>query len=89
MELRLAGDRKTPDASALMLARELSNRYAQHINQIETALYDHFLPYAEANAKGKLGELDEPFPVIDDAKQIWSHAYPSHVAIELLQDVQL
>ena len=87
MELRLAGDRKAPDASALLLARELPSRYASHFDQIETALYDHFLPYAEASARGELGELEEPISQIADAKQIWSHVYPSHVSIEPMQGV--
>lgn len=87
MELRLVGDRKAPDASSLLLARELPTRYAPHINQIETALYEHFLPYAEANARGEFGELEEPLPQIPDAKQIWPHVYPSHVAIQPMRGV--
>jgi hypothetical protein len=87
LELRLAGDRKAPDASTLMLARELPSRYASHINQIETALYDHFLPYAEANARGELDELEELLPQISEAKQVWPHVFPSHVSIEPMQGV--
>jgi len=64
MELRLAGDRKAPDAAALSLVRELPSGYPSHINQIATAQYDHFLPYAEANAKSELVELEEPVPKI-------------------------
>lgn len=87
MELRLAGDRKAPDASVLLLARELPSRFMPHINRIEAALYEHFLPYAEANARGELGDLEEPFPQIPDASQIWPHVYPSHVSIEPMRGV--
>ena len=87
MELRLAGDRKAPHAAALSLARELPSRYPSHISQIETALYDHFLAYADVNSRGELGELEEPFPQIGDAKHIWTHVYPSHVRIETMQGV--
>ncbi|GAA6140646.1 hypothetical protein [Hydrogenophaga sp. 5NK40-0174] len=87
MELRLAGDRKGPYASALALAQELPTRYASHINQIEAALYDHFLAVAEANARGDLGALEEPFPEISEAREVWQHVFPSHVAIEPLQGI--
>jgi hypothetical protein len=87
MELRLIGDRKAPDASILLLARELPSRYVSFIHQIETALYDDFLPYAQANARGELGELEEPLPEIADAKQIWPHVHPLHVSIEPMQGV--
>jgi hypothetical protein len=87
MELRLAGTRKAPDVNALSLARELPSRYPAHVTQIEAALYDHFGPYAEANARGELDELEEPFPRISDAKKIWPYVYPSHISIEPMQGV--
>ncbi|MBS7807578.1 hypothetical protein [Variovorax sp. PCZ-1] len=87
LELRLHGDRTSPDTSALSLARELPNWYTSQINQIETALYEYFLEYAEATAQGDLGELNEPLPQISDAKQIWPHVYPSYALIEPMQGI--
>ena len=87
MELRLAGNRKAPDVSALSLARELPTQYSSQIAQIETALYEHFAPYADANAMGEIADLEEPFPNIGDAKQVWPYVYPSHISIEPMQGV--
>ncbi len=87
VELRLAGDRKAPDASALLLARELSSRYASLLHPIEAALFDHYLPYAQANGRGEQGELEASVPDIADAKQIWPHVDPLYVSMERMQGV--
>ena len=85
LELRLCGDRKGPDATALSLARELPSRYLSYKNEIENALYEHFVPCAEANSRGDLAEMVEPFPQVTSAEQVWPHVRPEHVLIEPMQ----
>ena len=85
LELRLSGDRKGPDSASLALARELPDRYPSCKRDIEDALYGHLAPYAEANARGELGELDEPFPQVINAEQVWPHVCPAHVLIEPME----
>lgn len=85
LELRLSGDRKAPDSTALALARDLPSRYPSYRKEIEDALYEHFGPYSEANSSGEHAELAEPFPSIFNAEQVWPHVYPAHVLIEPME----
>ena len=46
--LALAGSRTAPDPAALAVAREVSTQFVGWRHQTETALYEHYEPYAES-----------------------------------------
>jgi hypothetical protein len=87
MELRLIGGRDSPDPGALALAHEFPTRYPSFRDEVQAALYDHYLPYAEALASGDLPERTEPFPRIPGPGEVWQYVYPSHVLIEPMEGV--
>lgn len=60
--LILAGSRKKPDDAAITEALALAELFAAKKQEIATALFDHFEPYDEAHADGKLSaqEIFEP-----------------------------
>jgi hypothetical protein len=85
VELRLSGDRRGPDTASLALARELPIRYPSFKREIENALFEHFAPYAEAQAQGAPSDLEAQFPQITRAQEVWSHVNHAHVLIAPMQ----
>ncbi len=71
--LALAGSRTGPDEAALVQAREATLQYASWRSRIGAALFEHYVPYAEALADGELPAPDEPLPELVDANQVWPH----------------
>jgi hypothetical protein len=69
--LVLSGARSAPDAQAVEIARELPAQFASLRGAIETAVFEHYEPYAEAV------EADEPpdvaSPRIAAPSQVWPH----------------
>jgi hypothetical protein len=81
--LSLSGDRKAPERQAIELARELRERLPSLVPQIQSGLFDHYLPYKEAIEAGE--QTDSPCPQIASAGSVWSHVKPAHVLIEPLK----
>src|SRR5262245_55678898 len=71
--LVLVGGRSEPDAHALALARTIAPNFAAWRSSIETSLFEHYQPYAEALAAGELPAPSEPFPSIGAPGEVWSH----------------
>jgi hypothetical protein len=63
-KLALAGTRVAPDPAAVAAARELKAQLPAWCSAIETALFEHYEPYAEAVAAGEFPEASESFPSI-------------------------
>ena len=71
--LVLVGERSEPNAQALALARTVADNFAAWRFFIETALFEHYQPYAEALAAGELPSPSEPVPDISAPGEVWSH----------------
>ncbi len=80
--LRLSGNKKAPNSTALELARALPDQYPFYKSEIEKALYEHFIPYAEAYTRDMLVDFVRPFPQVLNVEQIWSHVYATYILIE-------
>ena len=85
--LALAGTRNAPDAGALAEARALARRFPAWRPAIDTALFEHYAPYAEALAAGELPEPDEDIPRIASPAEVGSHARLEYVSIAPLDGV--
>lgn len=72
--LALSGTRSEPDAHALAAARQLTHLLPAWRTAIETALFEHYLPYAETEASGEFPPSEEPFPRLTEPSQVWPHA---------------
>ncbi len=70
--LAISGTRAALDAQAIAMAKQLSSQYTTWKYAIERALFDHYLPYAEAIATGELPP-DETCPTIAQQTEIWSY----------------
>jgi hypothetical protein len=85
--LLLSGGRAEPDAEAIAEASKLAARFVSWRPTIETALFDHYGPYAESAGDGTTGEADSSCPVISAAHEVWPHATLVHVSITPLAGV--
>jgi len=79
--LALAGPRTAPDPAALAIARELATRLAGWRRVIETALYEHYEPYAESVAAGEIQATDESLPSIDSPADVWAHVSLEYICV--------
>jgi hypothetical protein len=80
----LAGSRALPDLAALVLAKELPDRFTSLVPTIQIGLFEHFAPYPEADAGEYPGS---PCPSIASPDAVWSHVRPAHVLVELLEGI--
>ncbi len=51
---------------------------------IQSELFEHYRPYAEAIAAGEMPQPDEPFPHLSEASQVWPHVTALFVAVSPL-----
>jgi hypothetical protein len=79
--LALAGTRTAPDPAALAAARELATQFAGWRRAIETALYEHYEPYAESVAAGEIQATDESWPSINSSADVWPHVSLQYVCV--------
>ncbi|HSV68908.1 MAG TPA: hypothetical protein VLI72_02260, partial [Methylibium sp.] len=79
--LALAGTRAEPDAQAVAAAAALPAQLASLRPTIETALFEHYAPYAEAVGMGDLSPSGEAFPRINEPRQVWPHVSLVFVAV--------
>lgn len=70
--LVLAGTRSAPDPQAVAIAREVPTQLARWRPAIESALFEHYSPYAEALAAGDF-PAGSPNPGIASPDQVWPH----------------
>lgn len=82
--LQISGDRKSPSVKGVELAHQFSSHFDALQAQIESALFEHYLPCQEASVNGELPEDIEPPPKIDSAQAIWPHVSAVYVRIEAL-----
>lgn len=83
--LALAGSREAPDPIALVLAKELADRFKSLMPKIQTSLLGHYAPYKEAADAGE--ETGSPCPSIASPEAVWPHVTPAHVLVEPIEGV--
>jgi hypothetical protein len=81
VELRVAGNRKSPDARSLDLATTLPSVVRALETDIANALYEHYFPGLEVWRSGQFGERSTPFPEITGADGVWSHVHAERVEV--------
>jgi hypothetical protein len=79
--LALTGTRSAPDPNALAVARELTTQLAGWRRTIETALYEHYEPYAESVAAGEIQAADEGLPSINSPAEVWRHVSLQYICV--------
>jgi hypothetical protein len=82
--LVLSGNRSEPDAGPLAAARTLATDLPAWLPAIESALHEHYLPYAEAMAAGEPPATGGPVPQFAAPSQVWPHATLQFVAVSPL-----
>lgn len=87
LPLAMSGDRKSPDERAIEAARQLSAKLDALRPQIESALFEHYKPYADAVASGDLPPPPEGAVEISSPAEAWHHAVAQFVSIEPMGDV--
>ena len=81
--LVLTGTREAPNTEALAIARTVPSQYTQWQQLIESAMFQHYLPYAEAVAAGEPGPIDG-LPQITQPQEVWPYAFPEYVSVTKL-----
>mgnify|MGYP001765808679 CR=1 FL=1 len=79
----VSGTRKEPDAQAIHVARGLSSQFLSLKPRIETALFEHYEPYAEAVASGEFSP-QENLPKISAPAGVWPHVSLAYVSVSPL-----
>jgi hypothetical protein len=79
--LVLSGTRVEPDAQAVATARTLAAAYASWRSVIERALFEHYLPYAEAQADEECPSPNNFFPEINAPGEVWPHVSVTFAAV--------
>jgi hypothetical protein len=83
--LRLSGGKQSPDSEGLDLANQLSSHIGSLLPQIQTQLFEHYMPYRDSVAEGMIPEQEEPLPRFNCASDVWPHVYPQWVEISPLE----
>ena len=83
--LALSGNKSAPDAQALAAARQLAGLLPIWRSATEEALFEHYLPYAEAVASGEDPTPGEPLPRFTEPKQVWPHVALQFVGVSPMQ----
>jgi Domain of unknown function (DUF6985) len=79
--LALAGTRTAPDPAAVAVAREVPTRFVGWRREIETALFEHYEPYAESLAAGETQATNESLPSITSPAGVWPHASLTYISV--------
>ena len=82
--LALAGTRAAPEPEALTIAREMPAQHVRWRHAIETALFEHYEPYAESLAAGEFEAADESFASITSPAAVWPHVCLEYVSVTRL-----
>lgn len=81
IKLALAGTHAAPDPAAVAIARELEAQLRAWRCCIETALFEHYEPYAESVPDGEFPEASEPFPSIPVPADVWPHVSLEFISV--------
>jgi len=79
--LTLSGSRAGPDPQAIGVARSISSGFPSWRSAIESALFEHHAPYAEAAAAGDAVSSDSTPPGIDAPADVWRFATAEFVQV--------
>jgi hypothetical protein len=79
--LALAGTRTAPDPAAVSVAREVATRLVGWRGAIETALFEHYEPYAESLATGETQATNESLPSITSPAGVWPHVSLAYISV--------
>jgi hypothetical protein len=79
--LVVSGSRTAPDPAALRVARSVPSELPSWRPVIERALFEHYPPYAEADAAGKAEPPAPSLPAIADAPSVWPHTSLAFVQV--------
>jgi len=79
--LALAGTRTAPDPEAMAVARTVPAQLVGWRHAIETALFEHYEPYAESLAAGEAPAPDESTPSITSPEEVWPHVSLQYVSV--------
>ena len=85
--LVLSGTRAEPDPKAIGTARTLANAFTSWRPAIESALFEHYGPYAEALAAGELPPPSNPLPGIKAPSEVWLHVSLVFISVTPLAGV--
>ena len=69
-----------PDPAALAVAREVSTQFVGWRHQTETALYEHYEPYAESLAAGEIQAAGKSLPITSPA-DVWLHVSLEYISV--------
>lgn len=85
--LAVSGPRARPDQEALETARTFLAQYHGLRPLIGQALYEHYLPYAEAVVAGEFSPPVDGLPNIDAPEFVWPHVTAIHVSVTPMEGV--
>jgi len=79
--LALVGTRTAPDPAALAVAREVPTQLVGWRRAIESALFEHYQPYAESLANGETRATNESLPSITSPVGVWPHVSLNYISV--------
>jgi hypothetical protein len=85
--LVLSGTRTEPDPKALAMAHALPSAFTAWRQAIESALYEHYAPYAETLAAGDFSSPSGPPPIVEAPSEVWPHVSLVFVSVMPLDGV--
>ncbi len=85
--LALSDNKSEPDSQALAAARQLAALLPGWRPAIESALFAHYRPYAEALASGELPQPEKSLPHLSEPSQVWPHVALRFVAVSPLDGI--
>jgi len=85
--LAISGPRAMPDAEALQLARSLPSLFDSMRSTIADALFEHYLPYAEAVSAGELPPLSDGVPKLSGSASVWPHVSLTFASVRPLDGI--
>ena len=71
--LMLAGPRSEPDAAALQAARLVLPNLPRWRDDMQAALFEHYLPYAETSEALERMDSGAPFPMLEEPSAVWPY----------------
>lgn len=79
--LAIHGPRSEPDVQALEIARAVPSSYPDWRKLIAKAMFEHYVPYAQAVTAGELEPPGEGLPRITHPEEVWPHTSVEYVAV--------
>jgi hypothetical protein len=79
--LVVSGTRVAPDPEALIMARGITSNFPTWRDAIYRALFEHYLPYAQAVTAGEKVPPKSGLLAIDGSDDVWAYATPKYVNV--------